>query len=165
MIALGVALLAPTVSALAADDTMKVEKPIRVLAGIFNASSGTNKSRTALGVGYDFMKSSATKPTVYGVFVDFNSKKVAGVTTSLTGVGVSGRFYLESANESGKPYALAGIGSYTFKAGTSQSKLGGKVGIGYELNNGFLGELDYTTAQKIGGNDPGGINIRVGYRF
>lgn len=165
MIALGVALLAPTVSALAADDTLKVEKPIRVLAGIFNASSGTNKSRTAFGVGYDFMKSSATNPTVYGVFLDFNSKKTAGVTTSLTGIGVSGRFYLESANAAGKPYATAGLGSYTFKSGTSQSKLGGKVGIGYELNNGFLGELDYTTAQKIRGNDPGGINFRIGYRF
>lgn len=165
MIALGVAVLAPMGSALAADDTMKVEKPIRVLAGVFNATNGTNKSRTSLGIGYDFMKSAATNPSVYGIFVDFNSRKTAGVTTSLTGVGVSGRFYLESANAAGKPYATLGVGSYTIKSGASQSKLGGKLGLGYELNNGFLGELDYTTTQKVGGKDAGGVNFRIGYRF
>jgi Outer membrane protein beta-barrel domain len=165
ILALGVAVLAPLGSAFAADDTLKVEKPIRVLAGIFNATSGTNKSRTSLGVGYDFTKSAATNPSVYGVYLDYNGKKTAGVTTSLTGVGVSGRFYLESANAAGKPYALVGLGSYTLKSGASQSKLGGKLGIGYELNNGWLGEIDYTTVQKIGGVDAGGTNIRLGYRF
>lgn len=165
MFALGMTVLAPMGSALAADDAMKVEKPIRVLAGLFNASNGTDKSRTALGIGYDFTKSAATNPTVYGIYVDYAGKKIAGVNTSLTGVGVSGRFYLESANASGKPYGLVGLGSYTFKSGASQSKLGGKLGIGYELNNGFLGEIDYTTTQKIGGKDPGGTNLRIGYRF
>lgn len=183
-IALGVALLAPTVSALAADDTLKVEKPIRVLAGIFSASNGTNKQRTAFGLGYDISKSTATNPSIYGVFLDYNSKKSGGVTTSLTGVGVSGRFYLDSANAAGKSYALAGVGSFSLKmptgtsaaassraegtttsGSTTASKLGGKLGIGYELNNGFLGEVDYTMIQKISGTDPGGINIRVGYRF
>lgn len=165
MLVLGMAVLAPMGSALAADDPMKVEKPIRVLAGIFNATNGTNKSRTAIGVGYDFMKSAATNPTVYGIYLDYNGKKTAGVTTSLTGVGVSGRFYLESANAAGKPYATLGVGSYTLKSGASQSKLGGKLGLGYELNNGWLGEIDYTTLQKIGGVDAGGTNFRIGYRF
>ncbi|WP_309709241.1 hypothetical protein [Armatimonas sp.] len=165
MLALGMALLAPTASALAADDTMKVEKPIRVLAGIFSSTNGTNKQRTAIGVGYDFMKTSATNPTVYSVFIDTNSKKTGGVTTSLTGVGVSGRFYLESANAAGKPYATVGVGSYTFKSGASKSVIGGKLGIGYELNNGWLGELDYTTTQKVGSKDAGGMGFRIGYRF
>lgn len=164
-LALGVAILAPLGSAWAADDAMTVVKPIRVLAGIFSSTNGANKQRTSLGVGYDFMKTTATNPTVYGVYLDYNSKKTGTVTTSLLGVGVSGRFYLESANEAGKPYATVGIGSYTLRAGASQSKLGGKLGIGYELNNGFLGEIDYTTTQKIGGRDAGGTNIRIGYRF
>ena len=182
ILALGVAMLAPLGSARAADDTLKVEKPIRVLAGIFNATNGTSKSRTAIGVGYDFTKSTATNPSVYGVYLDYNSKKTSGLTSSLTGIGVSGRFYLESANAAGKPYALVGIGSYSLKGQisstaqassratattttTTTSKLGGKLGIGYELNNGFLGEIDYTTTQKIGGKDAGGTNIRIGYRF
>ncbi|WP_395094135.1 hypothetical protein [Armatimonas sp.] len=165
LLTLGVTMLAPLGSAYAADDVKVVEKPIRVLAGIFSAASGANKQRTAIGVGYDFMKTAATNPTVYGVFLDYNSKKVAGVTTSLTGVGISGRFYLESANAAGKPYATLGVGSYTLKAGTSQSKIGGKLGIGYELNNGWLGELSSTMIQKIGGKDPGGVTFGIGYRF
>ncbi|WP_395138633.1 hypothetical protein [Armatimonas sp.] len=165
LLTLGVAILAPMGSALAADDAMTVEKPIRVLAGIFSASKGTNKQRTALGVGYDFMKTAATNPTVYGIFLDYNSKKTGGVTTSLTGVGVSGRFYLDSANAAGKSYATVGVGTYTFKAGGSVSKIGGKFGIGYELNNGWLGELDSTMIQKANGTDLGGINFRIGYRF
>jgi hypothetical protein len=181
VLTLGVALLVPTASSLAADDTMKVEKPIRVLAGIFSSTNGTNKQRTAIGVGYDLNKTSATNPTVYGIYLDYNSKKSNGLTTSLTGIGVSGRFYLESANAAGKPYATVGIGSYSLKASSATtngsssratatttstaSKLGGKLGIGYELNNGWLGEVDYTTTQKIGGQDAGGTNIRIGYRF
>jgi Outer membrane protein beta-barrel domain len=178
LLGLGIALLAPVSSALAADDAMKVEKPIRILAGIFSASEGTSKQRTAIGVGYDFMKTSASNPTVYGVFVDYNSKKSGGLTTSMTGIGVSGRFYLDSANAAGKSYALVGFGSFSLKSqarttvGTSTtitsnttSKLGGKVGFGYELNNGFLLEADYNIIQKINSVDPSGFNIRLGYRF
>ena len=70
LLTLGLAALAPMGTALAADDALPVEKPIRILGGIFSAKSGTNKQRTAFGVGYDFTKSTATKPSVYGVFLD-----------------------------------------------------------------------------------------------
>ena len=165
LLMLGAALLAPVSSALAVDDKAPVSKPIRVLAGIFSASNGTNKQRTSVGVGYDFMKTTMKNPITYGAYVDYNTKKVAGVNLTMTGIGVSGRYYLDSGDAVGKSYATAGIGSYTVKAGTSKSKIGGKVGIGHELANGFLAEVDYTSVQKIGGKDPGGINARVGYRF
>lgn len=183
LLTLGLAALAPMGTALAADDALPVEKPIRILGGIFSAKSGTNKQRTAFGVGYDFTKSTATKPSVYGVFLDYNSKKSGGLTSSMTGVGVSGRFYLESANAAGKPYATVGIGSFSVKSqtatstqsssraaavattSTTASKIGGKLGIGYELNNGWLGEIDTTMIQKVGGVDAGGVNVRIGYRF
>lgn len=154
----------------AADDTLKVEKPIRVLLGGFSPKeSGGTGTWTSLGVGYDIQKTTATKPTVYGVYVDYATKKKSGVTNSLTGVGVSGRFYLDSANASGKPYAGIGLGSYTAKAsgnGVSfnKSKFGAKAEIGYELNNGFLGSLSYNTV-KIEGGEAGGTSFRVGYRF
>ena len=101
----------------------------------------------------------------------------------MTGVGVSGRFYLKSANAAGKPYATVGIGSFSVKSqtatstqsssraaavattSTTASKIGGKLGIGYELNNGWLGEIDTTMIQKVGGVDAGGVNVRIGYRF
>jgi len=152
-------------AAFAADDALQVEKPIRVLGGIFSPASGGGGSRTSLGVGYDFSKSTAKNPSVYGVYLDYNSKKSAGVTTSLTGIGVSSRFYLDSANKAGKPYASVGVGSYTFKSGASSSKLGAKLELGYELNDGFLVSLDYTASQKVAGKNTGGTNFRIGYRF
>lgn len=168
------ALMVLAAPAMAADtDVRPTEKPIRVLVGLFQPTAGGAKSALHLGLGYDFLKSKDKAPTIYNVYVDYNSRRVTvpvGEGTerrdvSRTGIGVSARFLTDSANNAARSYYGAGIGSYTVKNGTSKSNLGGKAFVGHELNSGVFAEADYTFIAKVNGTDPSGWSARVGFRF
>ena len=168
------------------NDVKAVVKPIRVLAGIFNANKGSEKVGVNVGVSYDFMKSTSSMPAIYSVYVDYNERDDVsfgstegsqgerqgrdidlGVERKLsrTGIGVAARFLTSSADDAAHAYYGAGIGSYSVKFRGTDSKIGGKIFGGYELNNGWFGELDYTLIPKINGIDVSGLGLRAGYRF
>lgn len=158
----------------AGDDVQKVEKPIRVLLGIFEPTAGGMSTALNIGVGYDFLKSKDKAPLIYSIFIDRSSRRETfdigeGGTirrdVSRLGIGLTARLLTSSANDKARSYFGAGIGSYTFKNGASKSKFGGKVFVGHELNNGLFVEADYTLLSKINGTDPGGIGLRAGLRF
>jgi hypothetical protein len=146
-----------------AQDTLKVQKPITVFLGGVKGTESGSETLPSLGVSYDFGKTTATNPIVYGAFIDYATKKISGTTVSLTGIGVQGRYLLASPSAtSGTPYANLGLGYYTAKVsgGGSDSKFGAKVGLGYELKNGIIGSLDYLIIDN--GN---AWQYRLGYRF
>jgi hypothetical protein len=166
MIVATLALVGVAGSALA--ETKDVEKPIRVLVGTYMPSNkalknATSSNWTSLGVSYDFGKTKSDKPWIYSLFVDNATKKKGTVNNTLTGFGLSGRYLLGTPNASSHTYLTAGIGSYRFKAGSaSESKVGFKLGGGYELSNGFFGEL---TAVQPGVKNTNGVEARLGFRF
>jgi hypothetical protein len=149
-------------------ETKDVEKPIRVLVGTYMPSNkalknATGKNWTSLGVSYDFGKTKSDKPWIYSLFVDNATKKKSGVTNTLTGFGLSGRYLFSTPSAAAHTYLTAGIGSYRFKAGSaSESKVGFKFGGGYELSNGFFGEI---TAVQPGVKNTNGVEARLGFRF
>ncbi len=149
-------------------ETKDVEKPIRVLVGAYMPSnkavkSATGKNWTSLGVSYDFGKTKSDKPWIYSLFVDNATKKKGTVSSTLTGFGLSGRYLFSTPNASSHTYLTAGVGSYRLKSGaSSQSKVGFKLGGGYELSNGFFGEL---TAVQPGVKNTNGVEARLGFRF
>ena len=101
------------------------------------------------------------------------------------GVGVAARYQLVKATDTASvfPYAGLGLGVYgsKFKSTTStdngeggvsvsedsntKTGLGGKIFIGAEMKQGFLGELEYNWMPDNGPIKPSGFGLRVGYRF
>jgi len=182
----------------AADSTLPVQKPFGVKVGALFPSSGKVdlgggdnikiSNLYNVGLSFDFKKTTATNPVIYGVYADYfsgdKSKNFAEVghvkaSSEIFGIGVSARFFLSSAvAEKGQPYAEAGIGYYSDKVklsgdGDSASKtkggLGGKIAVGYQLPVGVFGELGYTIINKFKSDgvsfNPSGLNAAVGYRF
>jgi hypothetical protein len=149
-------------------ETKDVEKPIRVLVGTYMPSNSTFKNATAknwtsLGVSYDLGKTKSDKPWIYSVYLDNATKKSGTVNNTITGIGVSARYLLGTPNASSHTYLLGGVGSYRVKTGsTSTSKVGFRVGGGYELSNGFFGEL---AGVQPGVKNTNGIEARLGFRF
>ena len=110
-----------------------------------------------------------------------------GTLDSAFGVGVAGRYiFMNKPTTSFMPYGFAGLGVYSVKVkgegsvnndGTitsfSDSKsatgLGGKIGLGIELKQGFLGEVEYDFLPNVDDNGTtaklSGLGVRVGYRF
>jgi hypothetical protein len=160
------AVFGPTAGAWA-QDTVAVQRPIRVSIGSLGGKKGGINNPVSLGVSYDFSKTQQARPTLYSGYVDFASKSSSGRRLTITGVGVSGRYLLAAPGElsSGTPYATLGIGYYQTKLSGSDAPFtsdgfGGKLGLGYELTNGILGELEFVRAPSFNG-----FQYRIGYRF
>jgi hypothetical protein len=153
-------------------ETKDVEKPIRISVGSFMPSKAalknvSGKNWTSFGASYDLGKTKSDKPWIYSVYVDHATKKGtvnnASVTNNLTGIGVSTRYLFSSPDSPSHAYFTAGVGSYRLKSGAnSTSKIGFKVGGGYELSNGLFGEL---AAVQPGVTNSNGVEARIGFRF
>lgn len=167
------------------EDTMKVQKPITVLLGAYFPTDSDFKDAVgnnllSVGVRYAFAKSKTQSPTLFEGFIDYLNKsrdrtvsdgeggtRKESIDVQVTAIGVSARQSFASANEAGQPYAGVGIGVYTGKAGgESETRFGGKVNAGYQLNNGWLAEAEYTIiTKKKDEASANGFQLRVGYRF
>jgi hypothetical protein len=149
-------------------ETKDVEKPIRILVGTYMPNNSalknaTGKNWTSFGVSYDLGKTKSDKPWIYSLYVDSASKKRGTVNNTLTGIGVSARYLLGTPSAASHTYILGGVGSYRVKSGpASESKVGFKLGGGYELSNGFFGEV---AAIQPGVKNTNGLEARLGFRF
>ena len=158
-------------AALALAGAARAEEPIkpklfRVSLGTYQARSGG--ARSTLNLGYDLPpleKGKKKSPLVYSAYLDTNSKKSGGVTHSLTGIGLAARSEGSGKKADGTLYKGAGVGLYTVKAGTSRSRLGGKLFLGYERKEGVFAEAGYTLVPKVSGYDASGFGLGIGYRF
>lgn len=177
----------------AQDETLPVQRPFRVkLGGMFGggeveAANGTQIGkidyRFSAGIAYEFSKTTATSPVLFNVYADYimgsDDATVAGVkydTEATTfGIGIGARYLFSPAvGTSGQPYGEIGLGYYSTKldingSGDTEGGLGGKIALGYQLNMGAFGELEYTLIDKFskGGVDyePSGFRASIGYRF
>jgi hypothetical protein len=189
---LGAAALAP--AAHAQTDTMKVERPFRIKVGGYFPNDGDvkdsfGKNFVTAGLAYDFAKTKATTPVIFSGYFDYVFEKsrtennVEGKLSNF-GVGVAARFlFTPPTAPTGQPYAELGLGYYNVMAklrGTvngvnidedeNTGRFGGKVALGYQLNNGLFGEFEYTLIDKVrllGSDnfDPSGFKASIGYRF
>ena len=149
---------------------LKPEQPFRVAIGTYNPmASSIKKSMGAtlpmISLSYDATKSTADKPLMFGVFFDFAQNRKQGTNTSVTAFGISARYLSQAPVTSGRFFVGAGVGSYDVKIGTSNSKVGGKIFGGYEMNNGYFGELTYHMLAKVHGDDPSAVALAIGRRF
>jgi hypothetical protein len=163
--------------------------------GNSDTKDAIGSSTISLGIGYDFMKTKAENPVVLQGYLDYFLSKdgtvnVANVTQETKmdyayGVGVAARYQLVKATDTASvfPYAGLGLGVYgsKFKSSTTtdngegglsvvddsgtKTGLGGKIFIGAEMKQGFLGELEYNWMPDNGPIKPSGFGLRVGYRF
>lgn len=166
-----------------AQDTLKVQKPFSVKLGVFLPTDGDIKDVFGStwfsgGLSYDFAKSKSTSPVLYQLYFDYTERKKTydgvDVTGRLLGVGPAAKFLLGSATSEAQPYVGIGIGYYDTKIAASdggvtisrsEGRFGGKLFAGYQLKSGFFGEADYTYVSEIDGTQPGGVGLRLGYRF
>jgi hypothetical protein len=170
LLGLGIALVSLTTPVQAQDVMYSVEKPFRVSVGVYSPSSSgmrnaVGSSLPLLSLSYDLSKTASEKPLMYSAYFDYGQNRKNGTNNSLTAFGVSARTLSRAPITSGRYFVGGGVGSYTVKVGDSNSKIGGKVFAGYEMNNGFFGEATYHVINKIHGTDPSGLSISVGKRF
>ena len=170
MTAMTIALAIAGSTAHAQTTILPSEKPFRISIGTYNPTSGA--TRTAMGatlpmlsLSYDAGKSTAEKPTILGVYFDYAQNNRNGNNNSVTAFGVSARYLSRAPLTHGRYFAGAGIGSYNVRIGSSNSKIGGKIFGGYELNDGYFGEVTYHMINKVHGNDPSALAFSVGRRF
>jgi len=170
MIAITIALGIAGSTAQAQTTILTSEKPFRVSIGTYNPTSGA--TRTAMGstlpmlsLSYDAGKSTAERPTILGVYFDYAQNNRNGTTNSVAAFGVSARYLSRAPVTHGRYFIGGGIGSYSVKMGNSNSKIGGKIFGGYELNDGYFGEVTYHMINKVHGNDPSALAFAIGRRF
>lgn len=154
----------------AQDVLLSAEKPFRVAVGTYNPMGSTIRGAMGatlpmISLSYDAGKSTSEKPMIYGVYFDFAQNRHSGTNNSVTAFGVSARYLSRAPLTNGRYFVGGGVGSYDVKMGSSNSKVGGKVFGGYELNNGYFGEATYHVINKIHGDDPSAVAIAVGRRF
>jgi hypothetical protein len=154
--------LALVAGAAMADDEVK-PRPYRVSLGNYDAKTGG--SRGSFNVSYDLALKKQSIGSNYSIYFDSNSKRRNGVTSSLTGLGISLRLNNNNPKADGGVYRGAGLGLYTIKAGASRSRMGGKLFVGYERKEGVFAEAGYTLVPKINGVDASGLGLSLGYRF
>jgi hypothetical protein len=165
------------------------------IGGLFFSNSDTKdalgNSTLSLGVGYDFLKTASENPLIVQGYIDYFLPKDGTVTLggisqetkleNMFGVGVSARYQLVRATDTASffPYAGIGLGVYSSRVkqntsggeqtptSTSDTKtgLGGKLFLGAELKQGFIGELEYNWIPSNGPVKPSGFGARIGYRF
>ena len=142
---------------------LPVQKPFRIGAGVAFPTEGGSDTVFSVGASYDFGKSTAEKPLLGGLYLDYYGKNSANVY----GLGIQGRYLFSPAVNPAQFYAGAGIGVYgTHVSGSStQTNVGGKAFLGYQLNSGPFAEVAYTLVQENNGVSPNAINLHVGYRF
>lgn len=177
-----------------AGGAMKVAKPFSVkIGGIFfsdgDVKDAIGNSTISLGVGYDFLKTKAENPLIAQAYLDFllpkertfrvsdgeGSFEAKSKLNHSIGVGVAARYQLVRATETTSvfPYAGLGLGVYNSKVSSSfdggsdsstKTGIGGKLFVGAELKQGFIGEIEYNFIPGDGGN-LNGFGARIGYRF
>ncbi|MBB6050785.1 hypothetical protein [Armatimonas rosea] len=149
---------------------LSAEKPFRIAIGTYNPMGSTIRQAMGatlpmLSLSYDAGKSTAEKPMIYGVYFDFAQNRHAGTNNSVTALGFSARYLSRAPVSKARSFVGAGIGSYNIKIGDSNSKVGGKLFGGYELNDGFYAEVAYHIINKVHGDDPSAAAISIGRRF
>jgi len=158
-----------------AQTTTSVSQPIRVeIGGFFPTSSAVTGTlrRAALygGASYDFYSGhQSSSPTAAGLYVDASYNSSGGLHLTQVGVGVDGRLYASNST-SGQFYVGAGVGVYFvnangFFSSTNNTRIGGKLFIGYELTQGFFVEGGYTYIASVNGINPSGFQAAIGYKF
>ncbi len=159
-----------------ADDAAPVVKPITIKLGVFLPSDGNLKSAVgktwfSAGADYAFNKQGAGQSVMPLAYVDYAGKSSHGLNVDYVGVGIGVRGY-GSAPGTGTttPYFGAGVGPYFLHgsgggSSTNETRLGGKVAVGVELQQTFLLEANYTYAGKVSGVTVDGVNFQAGVRF
>jgi hypothetical protein len=169
-VALATILLTIGTAVQAEDVLLTTEKPFRVAIGGYNprGTSFRNTIGTTLpliSLSYDASKSTSEKPTIYSVYFDYAQNKRNGNNNSVSGFGIALRQLTTPPVTKERVFVGAGLGTYNIRVGSSNSKIGGKVFVGYEQNNGFFTELTYHVINKVHGTDASAASLSIGRRF
>ena len=170
--------------------TAKATKPIAIKLGVILPSGDAKdifgSAAFYVGATYDLGKTKMESPVLYGPYIDaaFGSKSqsIGSVSVkgegSFVGVGGQARYLFTPPTSAVHFYGGAGLGVYfdhvkgrisVAGEGGSESKnkttLGGKVFVGAEFAQGFLGELMYHFPGSVEGVNLNTFGLAVGYRF
>jgi hypothetical protein len=103
------------------------------------------------------------------ISVDYLFKSSSGDRGSMWPVLLGSRFYTADElnyEEGGRTYLFAGIGAVFFDAVGSDTRVGGKVGVGREFGPFIFGEATlFLSEQSKGGISANSIAFYLGYRF
>jgi hypothetical protein len=138
-------------------------------AGFVLPIDGTlhNVSSSFIGAGveYTFEKQYLPNAMTY-IAAEWIGKSSAGGHGNIFPVTLNERFYF-SAQRQNAFYVLGGIGAFFCDTGnSSQTTLGIRGGVGYNLGQSIFTELDgFVTTPAPGGLKPSGVGIYLGYRF
>lgn len=160
-----------TLSLAVVEDNVPVQRPLRILAGVLRPSDGSVNTNASFGVTYDFKKTSSGLPTVLGAFLDYSwrdrlvSIGAGRESERRLGVGALVRTFLNSPVSSDRFYYGGGLGWYSLQSSGSSARIGAKVFVGYERNDGWALEYDISRIGEAQGMNFSGSQFRLGYRF
>lgn len=134
------------------------------LGGYFPAESqlrDQNATWIDFGIEYEFEKSFMREGSTY-LALDYVSPKLFG-EDRLLALTVNQRFYTGGQRYGGSAYFFAGVGFGTISGGDSGVIFRG--GIGTELSSNAFLEASAFLGPDLGGINPSGIGLSIGYRF
>lgn len=120
------------------------------------------------GVGIDYSLGTAlVRNSETFLSLDWFARSLKGDRDSLFPINLNQRFELGSAANGSTAYAFVGIGAVVFNLGTSDTRLGGRVGLGTSFNEHFFGEaaLYFSDKMKSSSTKATSAAFFVGYRF
>jgi hypothetical protein len=149
-------------------------RPLRVQVGIiqWNEFFGHSQGIFTAGASYDFWK--GPNDGAFAIYVDQAGYFQDHSPYRWAGAGIEYRQPLSMEGDF-KPYVGAGIGAYRIDIHddliTQNTRLGGKVFLGFDMRNGFFVEAGYVILGKVQtalfhrSRDLSRPSLSIGYRF
>jgi hypothetical protein len=124
-----------------------------------------NEAWVALGVDYTFTKQYLQNSETY-LSVDYILHSTSGKNGTVWPLMVNQKFYTERDRTDNRTYFLAGVGAVVMDIGGSDTVIGARVGLGFELSKQVFAEFVFVWSDE---NDAGvrATNgaVYLGYRF
>lgn len=126
-----------------------------------------SKDFTGIGVDYPLQYSIIKGATTF-VSIDWITKSFKGNRDQIFPINLNVKFNVGNGEDGGaKLYAFAGVGATIFNISTSKVVLGGRVGLGADLNQNFFfeGSLFFSDRLDNASVKNTTVGFYLGYRF
>jgi len=125
-----------------------------------------SKYFTSIGIDYPLNFRLMRNAETYLSF-DWVTKSFKGNKNQMFPINLNQRFYFGEGEDGHRTYGFVGVGVVVFNFTTSQTKLGGRVGLGMQLDEKWFGEASLMFSDKLDNTSikATAVGFHLGYRF
>lgn len=131
-------------------------------------SNFRSMSTSFFGVGVDYaLGTSLFRGSETYISVDWFGRTIRGNRDSVFPINLNQRFSLNKTEEGMNLYGFVGLGAVVFNLGNSDTRLGGRVGLGTNLNENAFAEAAFYFSDKVKASSTKVTSLAffLGYRF